>query len=478
MDTIQLQQFREELYRALPRRADATMDLVDALSANTHARSVVELSLAPQFRRGHPSVHDAIDALQNNPGHSPIDGPRRNLEGKLLSAVASQVQAPARRGYYLVAVDGFTVARPHARTLADRGYVHTVEGSSLMGRPVTVGHTYSLLVHLPERGPKDPPWAPGLSSRRIPSGRSASDVGVEQLWDILGAKDVPWAGQLVVCCIDSGYGNAPFLADAAKEPNLVAIARFRSNRVLYRSPPPRQSGQRGRTPSYGERFDLGKAVSWHEPDAIDTFQRQTHRGRTLTVTVRAWHDMLMKGSRAYPMHAHPFTLLRIECRSGGPDAERVHPPMWLAVVGDRRRVVSPEQGYDDYRQRFDQEHSHRFLRQRLLLDASQTPETQHEENWIQIVRLAYVQLFAARHVAQALPRPWEKAVKSTGPLSPTMVQRDLGRILATIGTPACAPKPRGKSPGRLLGDSPGLRKRRPVVFKGHSTPQRARAPTG
>ena len=35
------------MYQSLPRRADALMDLIDALSANTTARTVIELSLSP-----------------------------------------------------------------------------------------------------------------------------------------------------------------------------------------------------------------------------------------------------------------------------------------------------------------------------------------------------------------------------------------------------------------------------------------------
>jgi hypothetical protein len=42
---IPLAAYRQGLYDLFPRRADALMDLLDALSSNTTARSVVELSL-------------------------------------------------------------------------------------------------------------------------------------------------------------------------------------------------------------------------------------------------------------------------------------------------------------------------------------------------------------------------------------------------------------------------------------------------
>ena len=41
----QLKQFRQELYEAFDHRADALMELLDALSSTPNARSVAELSL-------------------------------------------------------------------------------------------------------------------------------------------------------------------------------------------------------------------------------------------------------------------------------------------------------------------------------------------------------------------------------------------------------------------------------------------------
>ena len=38
----------------------------------------------------------------------------------------------------------------------------------------------------------------------------------------------------------------------------------------------------------------------------------------------------------------------------------------------------------------------RFGKQRLLMTQFQTPDVEHEENWIQFVLLAYVQLWAAK----------------------------------------------------------------------------------
>ena len=65
----QLKQFRQQLYTSIPYRADATVELLDALSSNTNAKSVVELSLNPCFRRNYKSVYDSIQHF-HQPSHS------------------------------------------------------------------------------------------------------------------------------------------------------------------------------------------------------------------------------------------------------------------------------------------------------------------------------------------------------------------------------------------------------------------------
>lgn len=92
-----------------------------------------------------------------------------------------------------------------------------------------------------------------------------------------------------------------------------------------------------------------------------------------------------------------------------------------------------------------------------------------------MVCLAYVQLWLARSLPQALPRPWERYLPQVqaGVASPSTVQRDFGRIIRQFGSPADAPKPRGYSPGRAKGQRPPRRERLPVVKKGPPRPKKA-----
>lgn len=146
-------------------------------------------------------------------------------------------------------------------------------------------------------------------------------------------------------------------------------------------------------------------------------------------------------------------------------------PLWLwqIVRGRRGAEWTLEQIYTAYRQRFDLEHFFRFAKNRLLLDKFQTPEVRHEEHWWQLVCLAYLQLWLAAPLANALPKPWERYLpkRPSGTVSsPTRVQRDFERIIRLVGTPARSPKRRGISPGRRQDVQHDRRARFPVIFKG------------
>lgn len=82
----QPKQFRQELYQLFPYRADALMDLLDALCSNTQARSVVELSLNPLFRREYGSLHDALDQLFHASSPEEAGMARRRTFGELSRA--------------------------------------------------------------------------------------------------------------------------------------------------------------------------------------------------------------------------------------------------------------------------------------------------------------------------------------------------------------------------------------------------------
>ena len=466
----QLKQFRQELYEAFDLRRDALMELTDALSSTPNAQSVVELSLSPFFCRHYSSGSDAIACLFQPSEPEKADAERRAFEQKWVRLIAPYLPEPQQRRFWLFGTDVVPIPRLFARTLADRTYVHqpnTVAGN----KPVTIGHDYSHLVFFPEKiNADDPPWAVPMIVRRVHSDEKATGVGAEQIDALMKDKTLPFHDELCVHVADSVYSAVTYLGPVAVQGHkkLVNVVRAPSNRVFYRQAPPAAGKRRRGHPTwYGRRFSLKDSSTWGEPDEVAETTSTTRKGRTHRVQMEAWHNLLMRGKRGLPMHKHPFTLIRVRVLDdeGNPVFKRT---LWLIVIGECRNELSLVEAWAAYGQRYDVEHYFRFGKQRLLMAAYQTPDVEHEENWMQIVALATVQLWLARDLAELMLRPWERylpeAERDTA--SPSTVQRDFGRIIRQIGTPAELPKPRGKSPGRAKGERQPRRQRHPVIKKG------------
>lgn len=454
MQTNQLTQFRDEVYQNFnnSKRTDALMDLVDALSSNTTARTVVELSLSPHFRRHYTALNKAIA--------------ESSLTNKQLARLANQGIATAeRRKFHLLGTDVTPNPRPYARTLPDRGYVYqpnTIKGN----RPITIGHQYSLWAFLPEDDEQRAGhWVAPLSVQRVKVEENKELVAAKQLGDLLSDQSLPFGASLCVEVADSAYSKVAYLSANREYKNLVTITRARGTRTFYCQPVPDHAPTpKGHPTWYGRSLGLKDPESWGRPDQIAETTFTSRKKVTYRVEIQAWHNLLMRGSKGNPMHQHPFTLVRI-CWYTQKGEALFQKPLWLIVMGQRRMELSLLDIYQAYLQRYDLEHFFRFGKQKLLLDKFQTPDDQHEEHWWRLVALAYLQLWVAKDTACLVPRPWERSLPSVvnKRLSPAMVLRDMSRIIRQIGTPAPAPKPRGKSPGRRKGLKLPPRPRQPVL---------------
>jgi DDE superfamily endonuclease len=104
--------FRGELYRCFGRRADELFELTDAvLCADGPVSSLVGLCLAPEHRRGHGALYDAL-----NCGQVDVDRLRQTL-----------VRLPLPRmfgGRIVLAVDDTPWLRPDAPTCPERLFCH------------------------------------------------------------------------------------------------------------------------------------------------------------------------------------------------------------------------------------------------------------------------------------------------------------------------------------------------------------------
>jgi len=175
--------FRQRLYDALVYRADALINLLDSLSGNTTAQSVVELSLNAPFSRQYSSLHDGVDNLQLR-GSSTEAVAAATAPLDWVGLIADELPRPAERPFWLLGLDTTPAVRPFAETLVDRGVVY-YPNPAPGNKPIGVGHRYSVLALLPERGPREAPWVVPLRCERVPTAKKAREVAVEQVVGVL-----------------------------------------------------------------------------------------------------------------------------------------------------------------------------------------------------------------------------------------------------------------------------------------------------
>ncbi len=407
------------------------MDLLDAMCSIPNARSVVEYCLAACYPRSYSTIFKAIDEMNLSPMWLPYQ-------------LGPYLPRPKKWPFWLLMVDVTPDPRPYAHMLEDRGMVYQPE--VVKGKlPVTIGHQYSTVALglEPEAGVSSS-WVPPLLTERVATSEDKEMVGSRQIEMLLEDAKLPLGLELTVEVGDSSYSKSVYLHAHRKFPNLVTEVRLRGNRTFYHQYVPTEeemeNPDQGHPRWYGECFSLSDPKTWTEPDDTLTLWETSRRGKVYRVEIQAWHNLLMTGKnkpKRLPMHKHPFTLVRIVRynEDGNPAFKR---PLWLIIMGPRRHELTLEHIYQAYLCRFDIEHFFRFGKQKLLLVNFQTPEVKREENWWQLVHIAYAQLWMPRHVADALPRPWERNLPAMKQrlISPTLVQRDFPRIIRQLGTPA------------------------------------------
>ena len=132
---VDLVSFHEEFYRCLPTRGNALFELTDALlCSGTAVRTLVELSLAAENRRGHGALYDAISC-----GSVDFTRLRRALGGLTIPC--------DRGGRIVLVVDVSAWSRPDAPTSPQRGFCH-VYGRGKNHAQLIPGWPYSFVAAL------------------------------------------------------------------------------------------------------------------------------------------------------------------------------------------------------------------------------------------------------------------------------------------------------------------------------------------
>lgn len=435
-----IQQFRIAVYQSIRKRADAVLDLIDALTVAGHVTSPVALSEETPFRRKFSSIFDTL--LQ---GEFDFD--------LLLSALYEHQPPDSEQiaGYEVYGLDVTKNERSEAETLEDRGSLKTQKDD-----PVQYGHKYSWLVRLVNWGTS---WAAPVDVQRVETSLTDSQIGAIQVQELDQRNP-----NAKVAVGDSLYGNHLFLRIFLVVRNVFGLVRLRSNSTFYEQPQPQPKGKRGAPAKHGAKFKLSSPS--RAADRTETFILG-HQ----TVILQAWQGLhLKKLSELVGM------VIRVEfLRSDG--TPRYKRPMWLFWTGPDTIVLKDLCLM--YLWRFAIEHMFRFLKQHMGLNANQSTHLVSTDQWIWMCALAYWQLLLMRDEVEETRPAWypAKTGQSMLKLPPGQVQRGALRYLVQLGTPARDTRTAGKGKGRSKGYHPPPRSRFPVVKKAKPLQNRVKMTT-
>jgi hypothetical protein len=430
------QQFRQKLYQILPKRADASLDFIDALTEAGHVASPVALSEETPFRRKFSSIYDVLSEgrVELAPLHE-------------LLAEAQPAECEQIADYEVYALDTTPDERPEADTLADRGLLKAQKHE-----PARIGQKFSWLVRLVKPGTS---WVAPWDVRRIKTTSNDNQTAAAQVQELDDQNSRP---KVVVA--DSLYANQVFLAVFLVVKHIIALVRLRQNLTLYERPVPKPAGSRGAPPKHGPAFKMARPR--RPPDRTTSFQLGWQ-----SIRLSAWHGLHL---RQLPKLVG--LALRVEfLKADG--TLRYQRPMWLFWTGPE--TVALEAICRMYLWRFAIEHAFRFMKQHLGLTAHCLTDPDSIQRGMWLCALAYWQLLLMGRAVDDLCPAWypRKTAGAHCWLTPGQVQRSAGRFLARLGTPADPPRPAGKGRGRVKGYRPAPRQRYPVVRKGQKTSKKA-----
>jgi hypothetical protein len=306
-------------------------------------------------------------------------------------------------------------------------------------------------------------WTAPVDARRLHPLEDTDQTAAGQIRALLERLDADAAGRCVPLFVfDGGYDSAQLTLDLAEE-RVAVLVRLRSDRCFYADPPPRLPGAGGRPRRHGAKFNCADPTTWPTPTATLV----TTDDQYGTVTVAAWAGLHPKQQR-HPGHGsrgpRPIvrgTIIRVQVQRV---PARTRPPkvLWLWWAGPGE--LDLDLAWRAYVRRFDLEHTVRFCKQTLGWTTPRPRHPDQADRWTWLVLAGYAQLRLARQVVANQRLPWERP-RTQQQLSPLRVRRGFPQLLVRLGSPASAPKPCGRSPGRPKGQRSGPARRCPAVKK-------------
>jgi len=367
---------------------------------------------------------------------------------------------PLDDGQPVYALDTGVWPRNDAETSPGRGYDFSPSRQSA-GQPIVTGWSYAWLAQVSFTHDS---WTAPLDVRRVPADGGAHAVAAAPIRAVVAAR--PAGGPVPLFVFDAGYDPGT-LAHALAELDggrVAVLVRVRADRCFYAEPT--RQPKTGRPRRHGAKVACRDERTWWAPTAEHT-EEHARYGR---VRVRAWAGIHAKiqhrptpgqRRRTWPILSGTLVLVEVERL---PRQTRIPKRLWLW----RRGPGEPDLAvvWRAYVHRFDLDHTDRFCKQTLNWTTPRVRHPEQADRWTWLVVLADTQLRLARRAIADVHLPWERPQRpARRALTPARVRQAFPHLLVTLDTPATAPKPCGRSPGRPRGRRSGPAPRYPAHQK-------------
>jgi hypothetical protein len=282
-----LSRFRLDFHACLTARREEIFELADAvLCADGPVRTLAGLSLAPEHRRGHGALYDAV-----NHGRVSVGRLRRSLAGLPLPRAAD--------GRLVLAADVSSWLRPGAATSPDRLFCH-VYGRGRGQAQMIPGWPYSVIAALE---PGRTSWTAVLDAVRLGPDDDGAEVTATQVRGVvtrlIEAGHWREGDPRILVIFDAGY-DVPRLAFLLADLPVEVLGRLRSDRVLYLPAPARRSGTAGRPRRQGGELALAARATWPEPPTASRFARRICQPANYTIWCGAsWRSRIRAASKSW-----------------------------------------------------------------------------------------------------------------------------------------------------------------------------------
>lgn len=403
--------------------------------------------MAPVHRRGWGSLYAALSK-----GEIDAEALRELLVAHPLEINEQDSDPP------VYAVDVTSWPRCDAEASPERGYLYHPSRHSA-DQPIVVGWAYQLIAELSfERDS----WVAPADAQRVEPWEDKDKLAAEQIQQLVDR--LPNRGDEPLFVFDASYDPVR-LQFSLREAAAQILVRLSSTRAFYFDPEAPEKRPAGRPLYHGHKFDLKDAGTWPEPTHEHRCQTESYGA----VRVRAWSGLHPKTRRARERYGSESacvvkgTVVLVEV-GRLPQGERRRKPkdLWLWWHGEGEPDL--DLLWRSYCRRFDVEHFVKLCKGTLGWTMPRVRHPEQADRWTWLILVGYAQLRLARHVVAGRKLPWEKPLEASK-LTPYRVLRSFATLLPALDTPAAAPKPRGRSPGRPKGSLSGPARRYPAIKK-------------